>query len=101
VSTQSLALTFVLSGAVTFATRYAGLLLGDRAVPPFVARFLHFVPIAAFAALVTPGLTESGDDAAARLLAAAVASLVVVRFGRLWLCLVVGMLAYWALRVAI
>jgi branched-subunit amino acid transport protein len=99
-TTQSLALTFALAGAITFATRYAGLLLGDRAVPPFVARFLHFVPIAAFAALVTPGLTESGDEALARLLAAGIASVVVVRFGRLWLCLVVGMLVFWALRVA-
>jgi len=101
VSTQSLALTFVLSGAVTFATRYAGLLLGDRAVPPFVARFLHFVPIAAFAALVTPGLTESGGEAPARVLAAVVASLVVVRIGRLWLCLVVGMLVFWGLRLVL
>ena len=41
--------------AVTFGSRYAG--LARRAeLPDFWVRFLHFVPIAVFASLVTPYL---------------------------------------------
>ena len=42
---------------VTFGSRYAGLAL--RTEPAFWVRFLHFVPIAVFAALVTPSLEEA------------------------------------------
>jgi branched-subunit amino acid transport protein len=47
----------VLAGmvAVTFGSRYAGLALRTE-LPVFWVRFLHFVPIAVFAALVTPSL---------------------------------------------
>ncbi len=41
--------------AVTFGSRYAGLALRIE-LPDFWLRFLHFVPIAVFAALVTPSL---------------------------------------------
>ena len=41
--------------AVTFGSRYAGLALRIE-LPAFWVRFLHFVPIAVFAALVTPSL---------------------------------------------
>ncbi len=41
--------------AVTFGSRYAGLAL-QADLPPFWVRCLHFVPIAVFAALVTPSL---------------------------------------------
>ena len=37
--------------AVTFGSRYAGLALRTE-LPAFCVRFLHFVPIAVFAALV-------------------------------------------------
>ena len=38
--------------AVTFGSRYAGLALRTE-LPAFWVRFLHFVPIAVFASLVT------------------------------------------------
>jgi branched-subunit amino acid transport protein len=101
VSDWSLALVFVLAGAVTYATRLAGLALGDRTVPPAAARFLHFVPIAAFAALVAPGLGGIDQDTVPRLLAAAAASVAVVRYGRLWACIAVGMAVFWLARLAI
>ena len=41
--------------AVTFGSRYAGLALRTE-LPDFWVRFLHFVPIAVFASLVTPYL---------------------------------------------
>ena len=83
--------------AVTYATRLAGFALGRRAVPPAVERFLAFVPITAFAALVAPGLAVSGD-LAPRLLTATAATIAVLRFGKLWAGLVAGMAAYWAVR---
>ena len=39
--------------AVTFGSRYAGLARRTE-LPDFWVRFLHFVPIAVFASLVTP-----------------------------------------------
>ena len=46
--------------AVTFGSRYAGVALRTD-LPDFWVRFLHFVPIAVFAALVTPYL-EGGRN---------------------------------------
>ena len=49
--------------AVTFGSRYAGVAL-PAALPDFWVRCLHFVPIAVFAALVTPSL--EGESVRAR-----------------------------------
>lgn len=82
--------------ALTYAARVAGFALVDRTLPPIVTRFLAYVPIAAFAALAVPGVVGvSSDGLAPRLLAAAVASLVTLRFGQLWACLVAGMATFW------
>ena len=56
--------------AVTFGSRYAGLAL-QAELPDFWVRFLHFVPIAVFASLVTPSLEGSRDEWAIRVAAAA------------------------------
>ena len=83
--------------AVTYATRLAGFALGRRPVPPAVEWFLAFVPIAAFAALVAPGLAVGGE-LAPRLLAATAAAIAVLRSGKLWAGLAAGMAAYWVAR---
>ncbi len=83
---------------LTYATRIAGLSLGDRAVPPVVVRFLSYVPIAAFAALATPGLGGTDDELVPRLTAAAVTVFVMLRLRQLWACLVVGMAIFWITR---
>ena len=54
--------------AVTFGSRLAGLLVRMR-LPPFWLRFLHFVPIAVFAALVTPSLEGSRGEGGIRVAA--------------------------------
>ena len=59
---------------VTFGSRFAGLAL-HRELPDFWVRFLHFVPIAVFAALVA------------------------WRTANLGLAIAVGMLAFWLLRI--
>ena len=86
--------------AVTYATRLAGFALGRSAVPPAVERFLAYVPVAAFAALVVPGLA-AGGELAPRLLAATAAAVSVLRSGKLWAGLAAGMAAYWAVRALV
>ena len=86
--------------AVTYATRIAGFALAGRTPPAAVARFLAYVPIAAFAALVTPGLGTGGEPAP-RLLAAVAAAIAVLRLGKLWSGLATGMAVYWLTRAAL
>jgi branched-subunit amino acid transport protein len=83
---------------VTFGSRLAGLLVRMR-LPPFWLRFLHFVPIAVFAALVTPSLEGSRGEGDIRLVAAALAALVAWRTRHLALTIAVGMAAFWLLRL--
>lgn len=84
--------------AVTFGSRLAGLTLQVR-LPAFWLRFLHFVPIAVFAALVTPSLEGSRGEGGIRVAAAAAATLVAWRTRQLALAIAVGMGAFWLLRL--
>lgn len=85
--------------AVTFGSRYAGLALRTE-LPAFWERFLHFVPIAVFAALATPSLEGSAGEGDVRLAAAGAALLVAWRTRNLGLAIAAGMLTFWALRWA-
>jgi len=84
--------------AVTFGSRYAGL-ARHTDLPDFWIRFLHFVPIAVFAALVTPSLQGNLGEGEIRLLAAIVAALAAWRTRQLWVAIVVGMAVFWLLRI--
>lgn len=84
--------------AVTFGSRYAGLALRAD-LPDFWVRFLHFVPIAVFASLVTPSLEGSRDEWAIRVTAAALAAGAAWRTRQLWVAIAVGMAAFWLLRI--
>lgn len=84
--------------AATFGSRYAGLALRAD-LPAFWVRFLHFVPIAVFAALVTPSLAGDRGESEIRLLAAALAALAAWRTRQLWVAIAVGMVAFWLLRL--
>ena len=77
----------------------AGGLSLHRELPPFWLRFLHFVPIAVFAALVTPSLTGERGEGGIRLAAAALTALTAWRWKNLGLALGVGLVAFWLLRV--
>ncbi len=91
-------LTLAGMAAVTFGSRFAGLAL-DVELPAFWTRFLHFVPIAAFAALVTPSVEGSRGEWAIRIAAAALAGAAAWRTRQLWIAIAVGMAAFWLLRV--
>ena len=84
--------------AVTFGSRYAGLTLRAD-LPDFWVRFLHFVPIAVFASLVTPSLEGNQSEWGIRVTAAALAALAAWRTRRLWVAIAVGMGVFWLLRI--
>ena len=90
-------LTIVLMALVTYGPRLLGLSLSGLELPPFWLRFLGFVPVAVFAALVVPAL-PSGGETPIRLVAAVFATLVFWRAQSLWLGLLVGMAVFWGLR---
>lgn len=84
--------------AVTFGSRYAGLALRFE-LPDFWLRFLHFVPIAVFAALVTPSLEGGLGEGEIRVAGAVAAGLVAWRTANLGLAIALGMIAFWLLRI--
>ena len=87
-------------GAGVYALRLAGLVSRDLAVPPAWERALGFVPVALLSALVVSSLSGQADDGATRLVAALGAALVARRTGRMWACILSGMVLYWLLRGA-
>ena len=90
-------LTIFLMAAVTYGPRLLGLSLSRVTLPPFWTRFLQFVPVAVFAALVAPALPSPGETPV-RLVAAGVAALVLWRVRSLWFGLLVGMVVFWGLK---
>jgi len=82
----------------TYGTRIVGFALGQRRLPAIVDRFLGYVPVAMFAALIAPDLGLGGEQWAARLLGVAASALAVWRTRQLWAGLVVGMAVFWIVR---
>ncbi len=84
--------------AVTFGSRYAGLAKRTE-LSDFWVRFLRFVPIAVFAALVTPSLEGDVGEWEIRVVAAALAIVAAWRTRQLWVAIAVGMAVFWLLRI--
>jgi len=103
-STQTLWLTILGAGVVTFALRLSFIaLLGRVEVPPFLERALRFVPAAVLTAVVVPLLLfENGAPGISlgneRLLAGLVAVLICWRTRSVPLTLVGGMATLWMLQ---
>ena len=83
---------------VTFGSRLAGLSL-RVSLPPFWLRFLHFVPIAVFAALITPSLAGERGEGGIRVAAAIVTALAAWRWRNLGLAIGAGLAVFWLLRI--
>lgn len=93
--TERLGLVVAIAG-LTYLTRYAGFRLGEgRALPPAFERFLAYVPVAAFAALVAPGVADGPGGMPARFVAVALAVAVGLWLRRLWASLALGMVGFW------
>ena len=83
---------------VTFGSRLIGLSL-RAPLPAFWMRFLRFVPISVFAAIVVPNLAGDRGEWPIRYLAAAISGLVAWKSKQLWAAILSGMLAFWLLRL--
>ena len=86
-------------GAGVYALRLSGLALRDVALPPVWERALGFVPIALLTALVLVTLDVGASGGWERLLAAGVAGLIAQRTGRMWTCILGGMVCLWLFRL--
>ena len=82
---------------VTFGSRLVGLGLRSE-LPPFWVRFLRFVPIAVFAAIVAPSLQGAEGEGEIRFVAAGLAAVAAWRTRQLWVAIAAGMVAFWLLR---
>jgi branched-subunit amino acid transport protein len=88
---------------VTYLTRLVGFRLrlgrgdgdGEPIVPVPVERFLAYVPVAAFASLVAPGVAGGSGALPARLVAVVCAAVAALCLRRLWLSIVAGLAGYW------
>ncbi len=83
--------------AVTYAARIAGFTIDQGRIPHRLDRALTYVPIAAFAALVVPGLSDDGSLAPVRIGAALLAAAVILLTRQLWASLLAGMVVFWLL----
>lgn len=84
--------------AVTYGTRIAGFAVDRQRIPPRLDRALTYVPIAAFAALIVPGLSSDGGSLdLPRLAAAILAAAVILLTRQLWASLLAGMVVFWVL----
>ena len=84
--------------AVTFGSRLIGLWLRTP-LPAFWMRFLRFVPMSVFAALVVPNLAGDRGEGPLRYLAAAIGALVAWKSKQLWAAILSGMVVFWVLRL--
>ena len=98
---MEIALLIAGMAAVTYATRLSMIaILGRWDVPPLVRRALHYVPIAAFAAIIAPELIERAGQVSfsldnPRLIAGIVAILVAAFTRHTLLTVIVGMSVMW------
>ena len=97
-------LILIASGLVTYLSRTSFIALGDRvSLPPQVERALKYVAPAAFSAILIP-LVLGGDGFAGfsedlpRIIAAAAAALVIVKWRSIPYSLIAGMCSLWLLE---
>jgi branched-subunit amino acid transport protein len=84
-------------GAGVYALRIAGLILRDISLPAVWDRALRFVPVALLTGLVVVGLNGQVSAEPMRLIAVAAAALAAYRTGKMWACILGGMVTYWLL----
>lgn len=98
-------LTIIGMALVTYAARVAALLLLRRELVPWLQRWLSFVPVAVFTALILPPLltrTAGGQSVLAfgpALPAGIVGALVAWRTSNVLLTIAAGMATFWLLRL--
>src|SRR5262245_30829910 len=97
-------LTILGMALVTYATRVTTMLALRGEVAPWLRRWLSYVPVAVFTALILPPLLLSEHGGARELAfgpalpAGIVGGLVAWRTGNVLLTILSGLVAFWALR---
>ena len=97
-------LTIIGMAVVTYVSRVTMLLALRGEVVPWLRRWLSYVPVAVFTALILPPLLiQSSNSSAALVISAAlpaglVGALVSWRTGNVLLTIVAGLMTFWMLR---
>lgn len=86
---------------VTYLSRVAGFYAGGRELTLRTQRILAYVPIGAFVAIITLGVTDSPSEFDSRIPALIVSGALAYKAKPLWLCLVAGLAIYAAIELAI
>ena len=84
-----------------FALRLSGFLAHRVGLPAPLEQALRFTPVAVLGAIVASSLAEQGQSEPLRLVAAAIATGVMLLTGRMWLCIGGGLLSYWLLKLSL
>lgn len=92
-------LLITLVAGVVYACRVSGFVLNVQHTPAWMEQYLHFVPIAVFAALVVPSVIREPDLLSLKLAALLVAGVFVWRTRRFGVAIIVGMVFFWALTL--
>ena len=90
-------LVFASVTALIFTYRFAGFAVNICRLSLFWERFLRFVPISVFAALVVSSLYKDNQTLGVKLVALAVAGMVMWRTRQLWLSILIGLGTLWLL----
>ncbi len=94
--------TILLFAALTmsiYLCRFMGFTLKIPQASSFWTRFLHYIPIAIFAALVVSALYKDPNFLSSKLIAFAAAALVIGRTKHFGLSIVVGLCVLWLLML--
>jgi branched-subunit amino acid transport protein len=84
--------------AATYALRFSGMALSQRAMPPGFLRLLRFVPLGVFTSLIVLALPGTQGEGDIRVVAALCAGVALWRWRQPWVGLLVGMTVAWLLR---
>ena len=87
----------IATAVLIYLCRYSGFTLTWLAASTRLARFLHFVPIAIFSALIVPSLISDPDLLERKVIALALAGIVIRRTRHFGLGIIVGLGLFWLL----
>jgi branched-subunit amino acid transport protein len=93
------ALIIIGAAVVIYLCRVSGFLLHERLAASSWDRRLSFVPIGVFSALIVTSVMGQPDLISAKVIALVIGSMVIARTRRMGLGIVVGLVAFWGLRV--
>lgn len=87
----------IATAVLIYLCRLGGFTLTWPATSTRLARFLHFVPIAIFSALIVPSLINDPDLLGRKVIALALAGLIIRRTSHFGLGVIIGLGLFWLL----